>query len=180
MAAHMAIEVITIRLRNWDRFSGLSVLLIDQAMHILSLVLLVAIATPILPLETMTTFGMESNPVWLALGCALIGVSFMGSIIVFEVSNTVGPDDWNKDILPYDRARVLGLLERSAAVLLATMVSPVLIVAPFIPRVVVAWRSDTTERARQMIVAAVGLAVCIAGWALVVLVALSANPTPGL
>lgn len=174
----MAIEVITIRLRNWSHLSGLSVLLIDQAMHILSLVILVAVAAPSLSLETVTTFGMELSPVWTALGCALIGVAFMGSIIVFEVSNTVGPDDWNQDILPYDRARVLGLLERSAALLLATMINPVLIVVPFIPRVLVAMRSDTNERARQMMVAAIGLAICIAGWAFVALVALSANSTP--
>jgi len=175
----MAIEVVTIRLRNWGHLSGLSVLLIDQAMHILSLVILVAIATPLLPLETVTTFGMELNPVWIALGCALIGVAFMGSIIIFEVSNIVGSDDWSQDILPYDRARVLGLLERSAALLLATMINPALVVLPFIPRVVVAIRSDATERARQMIVAAVGLAVCIAGWAFVAFVALSANSAPG-
>ena len=180
MAAHLAIEVITIRLRDWGHLSGLSVFLIDQSMHILSLVILVALAAPSLSIDTVTTFGIELSPVWTALGCALIGVAFMGSIIIFEVSNTVGPDDWNQDILPYDRARILGLLERSAALLLATMVNPALIVVPFIPRVVVALRSDAAERARQMIVAAIGLAVCVAGWALVMLVALSTNSTLGL
>ena len=175
MAAHMAIEVVTINFRRWGRISGLSVFLVDQAMHIVSLVIIVAIAAPSLPLQDVTTFGIALDPVWTALICALIGVAFMGSIIIFEVTNTVGPDDWNQDILPYDRARVLGMLERSSALLLATMFSPILVVVPFLLRTVIALRSEPAERARQMTVAAVGLAVCIIGWAFVLLVTLSTN-----
>ena len=178
MAAHAGIELITIKMRTFRRMSGLSVFLIDQAMHIVYLVVIVLVATPWVNVETVTTFGRVVDPAIVAFACALIGVTFMGSIIVFEVSNTVGPDAWNRDILPYDRARIVGMVERGVALLLGVAVpvlagalGPVLMVIPFMPRVVYATQRDPEERARQMVIAATGLIICIVGWAFVIFTA---------
>jgi hypothetical protein len=178
MAAHAGIELITIRMRTFRHMSGLSVFLIDQAMHIVSLVVLVYVATPWIDVEEVTTFGQVVDPAVVAFACALIGVSFMGSIIVFEVSNTVGPDTWNREILPYDRARITGMVERGAALVLGVAVpalggalGPVLMVLPFIPRIVYATRQEGEERARQMVIAATGLIICVFGWSFVIFTA---------
>jgi len=168
MAAHLGIEVITIRMRNIERLSGLSVFLIDQTMHILSLVILVWFATPIAPVGTITTFGMSVEPAVVALACGLIAVSFMGSIIIFEVVNTVGPGSWNRDILPYNRARILGMIERGVALLAGVLISPVVLFIPFLPRIIWATQQPPEERARQMLIAATGLLITAVGWAFVV------------
>ena len=124
MAAHLGIEVITIRMRGLERLSGLSVFLIDQAMHIISLVILVWVATPIAPVNEIKSFGLTVDPAVVALACGLIMVTFMGSIIVFEILNSVGPDSWDRDILPWNRARILGMLERGTSLVLGVLINP--------------------------------------------------------
>ncbi|MDZ4063830.1 MAG: DUF3307 domain-containing protein, partial [Coriobacteriia bacterium] len=119
MGAHTLIEIITIRARASTRLSGLSIFLIDQALHILSLVVLVLFATASVTIDAVTTLGMTVDPAWIALACAAILVTFMGSIVVFEVSNTFGPNTWNLEILPYDTARIVGMIERGTALMLA-------------------------------------------------------------
>jgi hypothetical protein len=168
MAAHLAIEVVTIRMRGFERLSGLSVFLIDQALHMLSLVILVWVATPIAPVTEITTFGFSVDPAVVALACGLIGVTFMGSIIVFELLNAVGPDSWDRDILPYDRGRILGMLERGTALVAGVLINPILMIAVFIPRVIWGLRLPHEERARQMVIATTGLIICIVGWAFVI------------
>jgi len=175
IAAHTAIEVVTIRAREMDQLSGLSVFLIDQSLHIASLAVLVWVAEPYAPVESVATFGLNLNATWIAVACALVGVAFMGSIIIFEVVNSIGPSEWNRDILPFDAARVLGMVERGAALMLAVLVHPLLIVLPFLPRVVVAFRNQEPERARQMVVATTGLVVCLTTWILVLIVAMTSS-----
>jgi len=173
MAAHIAIEVVTINARSARELSGLSVFLIDQSLHVASLVALVWIAEPAAPIDDIATLGAVVDPVWVALACAFIGVTFMGSIIVFEVSNSIGPRSWNRDVLPFDGGRVLGMLERGASLVFAVLVHPLLIIVPFLPRVVVALRQREPERARQMVVATTGLIVSLAAWILVLVASLS-------
>jgi hypothetical protein len=178
MAAHLGIEVITIRMRSLKRLSGLSVFLIDQGLHILSLVVIVWFVAPIAPVDTITTFGFVVDPAVVALADGLIAVSFMGAIIIFEVTNAVGPDSWNRHILPYDMPRILGMLERGIALLLGVLVNPVVMVAAFAPRVIYAFRQEPDARARQMVAATAGLIVCIVGWAFVVYTAAVARGGP--
>lgn len=175
MAAHMGIEIVTIKARNSQKLSGLSIFLIDQAMHITSLVVLVLVAAPEIGTTEILTFGSSVDPVWVGLACALIAVSFMGSIISFELVNSVGPSTWNRDILPYDLPRVLGLVERGSALLFAVLLHPAMLVFPFLPRVMLALRKPEEEKAKQMLIATSGLLVTAAGWALVMMVSMSAH-----
>ncbi len=182
-AAHLAIEVITIRARNSGTLSGLSIFVIDQGLHILSLVALVWIASPVANVEQIRTVGMVVDPSVIALVCALIGVTFMGSIIIFEVANEFGPESHRRVLLPYDRERIVGMCERGAALttaVLAPAVSgishpllpPLILLLFFVPRVVHALRCPLEERAYQMLVAVAGLMTTAIGLAFVAGVAL--------
>ena len=178
MAAHLGIEVITIRMRSFDHLSGLSVLLIDQAMHILSLIVLVWFAVPVAPVGDITTFGLTVDPAVVALACGLIAVSFMGSIIIFEVANAFGPDSWKRDILPYDGSRIFGMVERGVALLAGVLLTPVVLFIPFLPRVIWALRHKDEQRAQQMLIATTGLLIVVAGWASVVFTSAVAHAGP--
>lgn len=171
MAAHLLIEVITIRLRSCRFTSGLSVFVMDQGLHILSLVILIWVATPLIDVDSIQTFGLNLGTAWVALACALIGVTFMGSILVFEVTNAFGPRSKQRVILPYDRERIIGMIERAAALLLATLLPPatgsssallpmVLLVIAFIPRTLYSLTLPAEEKAYQMLFAATGLCIC--------------------
>lgn len=171
IAAHLLIEVITIRLRSSDRPSGFSVFLIDQGLHVLSLVILVWLASPIVNVEQVRTFGMNVSATWIALACGLVGVTFLGSILVFEVVNAFGPVSRRREILPYDAERVLGMIERGGALLAATLlpgslglVSPLvpvaLLVVAFVPRILYSTTQPAENKAYQMMFAAAGLCIC--------------------
>ncbi len=175
MAAHVAIEVITIRARMGTSLSGLSVFLVDQALHITSIVLLVALAEAQTNPEGIATFGYAMSTAMVAFLCALVAVTFMGAIIVFEINNSVGPDSWNMELLPYDFGRVAGMVERGASLALGVLVHPALLFVPFLPRIILALAKKPEERARQMLIATTGLVVCTVGWALVAGVALAAR-----
>ena len=168
MTAHILIEIITLTARSSSRFSGLTVFLVDQAMHIASLVVLVWLASPKLEIEHITTFGFKLEPELIALACAYIAVTFMGAIIIFEVSNSFGPDKWNKNILLYDRSRILGMIERASALLLSVWLGVAFVLIPFIPRLFKSWKEEGDERSRQIMVFLSGLIICVAGWAFVV------------
>ena len=64
-AAHLLIEVITIRLRQ-GRLSGLSVFVIDQGLHMLSLVVLVLVASPVADASAGLTAPDPTTPVPIA------------------------------------------------------------------------------------------------------------------
>lgn len=177
-AAHLAIEVITIKARNSGALSGLSVFIIDQGMHIVSLIALVWIAAPAANVEEIGTLGMQPDASLVALACGLIGVTFMGSILVFEFANTFGPLSHRRTILPYDAERVIGMLERGGALTAAVLapavlgvthplVPPAILVAFFVPRVIYALGRPLEERAYQMLFATTGLAVTSVGLAFV-------------
>jgi hypothetical protein len=168
MAAHLAIEVFSIRFRAFEHVSGLSVFLVDQALHMASLVILVWLATPVAPVGEITTFGFSVDPAVVAMACGLVVVTFMGSIIIFELANAVGPDSWNRDILPWSVERVVGMVERGTALLAGVLTNPIVMIAVFIPRIIWALRRPSEERARQMLIATAGLAICILTWAFVI------------
>jgi len=174
MAAHLAIEVLTIRLRAFDGISTLSVFIIDQGLHITSLIALVWASSRISEIERIRTFGLDVGPSVLALACALIGVMFMGAIIVHELGNSFGPVALRRAILPYDLPRVYGMLERGSALLLAILVHPALVLAPFVPRAVYLARLSRERRTMQLLAVTGGILVCIGGWAAVALVTLTA------
>ncbi|MDH4140515.1 MAG: DUF3307 domain-containing protein [Coriobacteriia bacterium] len=175
MAAHVAIEVITIRARASTKLSGLSVFLIDQALHVLSIVVLVWTASPYVEVDEVAFLGMDVSAAIVAFLCALVATTFMGAVIIFEVVNSMGPESWNRDILPYDRARILGMIERASALAIGVFVNPALIFVPFLPRMARAFSRSDDERAQQMIAAATGLVVCVMGWAVVAGVAIASQ-----
>ncbi len=178
VAAHLFIEVVTIRLRTSGRASGLSVFLIDQGLHVVSLVVLVWLATPISDVEQVRTFGMDVPASWVALACGLVAVTFLGSILVFEVINAFGPISRQRTILPYDAERIIGMLERGAALLAATMIPAVvgtsepfvpvaLLVIAFIPRTIYSLSQPAENRAYHMLFAATGLCLCALAFAFI-------------
>lgn len=167
-AAHLAIEVITIRARNSGTLSGLSVFVIDQGMHVFSLVALVWIASPAADVEHVRTFGAMIDTPVIALACGLIGATFMGSIIVFEFANAFGPESYRRTILPYDSGRIVGMLERGGALVAAVLgpaalgishplLPPAILLGFLLPRVLYALRQPLEARAYQMLIASAGL-----------------------
>lgn len=176
MAAHLAIEVVTIRIRATSRISGLSVFLIDQGLHVVSLVVLVWLASQLMDIETATAFGVRASVPALALACATVAAAFMGAIVCHETTNVFGPESRRRLLLPFDWARVYGMLERATALFAAVFVNPALVVVPFIPRFVYLWRRSADDKAYHMIIAATGLIIAAMGWVFVALITLtSAN-----
>lgn len=174
MAAHLAIEVITIRLRTSDTLSALSVFVVDQGLHLTSLVALVWAASRLGDIEHVRTLGLDVGPAVLALACAGLGVTFMGAIVVHEVGNSFGPETQRRTILPYDAPRIYGMAERGAALALAVLVHPALVLAPFIPRALYMLRLQPDARTMHALAAFVGLLVCISGYAAVAVVVFAA------
>jgi len=173
MAAHLAIEVVTIRIRATSRISGLSVFLIDQGLHVVSLVVLVWLASQLMDIETVTAFGVRASVPALALACATVAAAFMGAIVCHEVTNVFGPDSKRRVILPFDWARVYGMLERVTALFASVLVNPAFLVLPFLPRFIYLWRRSADEKAYQMIIAATGLIMVAMGWVFVALITLA-------
>jgi len=173
MAAHLAIEVVTVRIRATSRMSGLSVFLIDQGLHVVSLVALVWIGSQLMDIETATAFGVTASIPALALACAVVAAAFMGAIVCHEVTNAFGPESKRRVLLPFDWARVYGMLERTVALVAAVLLNPAYLALPFIPRVVYLWRKSADDRAYHMIIAATGLVMATIGWLFVVLVTLT-------
>lgn len=173
MAAHLAIEIITIRLRATEELSALSVFVVDQGLHLTSLVALVWAASRLGDIEHVRTLGFDVGPSLLAMSCAILGVTFMGAIIVHEVGNSFGPEELRRVILPYDLPRVYGMLERGLALVLAVLVNPALVLAPFVPRAIYLLRLRPDGRTMHALAAFVGVLVCVSGWAAVTVVTLA-------
>ncbi|MDP2234173.1 MAG: DUF3307 domain-containing protein [Actinomycetota bacterium] len=173
MAAHIVIEVITVRIRATNRVSGLSVFLIDQGLHVVSLVALVAIGAQLVDIDTTDGMALSLGVPALALACAVVAVGFMGAIVGHETVNAFGPMSKQRVLLPFNMQRVLGMLERISALLLAVLVGPVFMLAAFAPRVMYIWRRSADDRAYHMIIAATGLVVAAAGWLFVAMLTLA-------
>lgn len=172
MAMHLAIEVVTVRLRAASTVSGLSVFLIDQGLHIVSLVALVWISSRLINIEHVTAFGMELSVPTLALACAATAVAFMGAIVGHEAANEFGPTSKSRVILPFDAARIYGMFERTMALLAAVLVNPFCLALAFAPRLLYFWRASADEKAYQTILAASGIIMATMGWLFVALLTL--------
>ncbi len=165
-AAHFGIEHLTVRARQTLDGSGLRIFLLDQGLHVVSLVFIAFVFSK----------GVESGVfVWhvplgtLAGVCGLFTVAFLGSILAFEVRMaTLGKDAPGDPILGLDGERIYGMAERGGALALALVFpTPSAGILVFIPRVLAALVAPPRRRTRYAVDAAVGLAVCTLVWLLV-------------
>jgi len=166
-SAHFAVEHLTIRARRSPGTSNITVFLLDQALHVVSLAIIAAVGrgTPATPVIGMWAVTARE----LAIACAVTTVAFGGSILVFEAqvalaSNATDPDP----ILGFDAARVYGFAERGGALLAALLLpSPLLGLIMFAPRLGYASFGPAERRRSQLAALGVGLAICVVAWTLV-------------
>jgi hypothetical protein len=162
VAAHLAIELLTIAAYRATRTRGLFTFTFDQTLHFLSLGLIVWLVGAWRIDETAVSFGVEMPIGTLAAIAGLLMVTLFGSILVFETVNAALKADEGKGrILRWDLPRVGGVIERGSALVLALLWSPLLLAAPFLPRLIVALRSPPDERARQALTLVSGLVLCV-------------------
>ncbi len=163
--AHAGIEPLTIRARNLTEASGLSLFLLDQALHVVSLVL-VALVFPA-PDRTVL-FVWDVTPGSLAMVAGIGTVAFFGSILAFEVRMAAGGPP--QTVIGLDARRLYGMAERSAALGIA-LVSPLpaLGLLAFGPRILYAFISSERQRAASLLDASVGMVLCVFVWGLLVL-----------
>jgi hypothetical protein len=172
-AAHLAIEYISVPARSDGTRSGLVVFVLDQALHVISLVL-ISLALPAAVPPGVA--GLQLSMVQLAFVDGIVAVALMGSILAFEVRASVheGGDRAEGTLLPFDGARAYGMFERSAALIVAA-VSPIPVVgyAAFAPRAAFALSLPPAAKARHLSETAVGAALCTVVWLLVAAVAIA-------
>jgi hypothetical protein len=165
--AHFIVEHLTIRARRAPESSNLTVFLLDQALHVVSLAIIAAVGLPTTmpPLIAMWPVSLH----WLALVCAIATVAFGGSILVFEAQMALGGDDAEADpVLKLDAARLYGFVERGGALLAAFVLpAPALAALAFLPRLLFAATRQGAARSQHIAAFAVGLSLCLIGWALV-------------
>lgn len=174
---HLVIERITIATYTRTPTRGLFTFLMDQAMHALSIALVVWLSGRMSASAPGSVFGVALSPVGIAKVSAFATVTLFGSILVFETVGAVLGDE-KGGILRLDGPRIYGIVERGLALALA-LVHPALMVAPFVPRIATALRRDPEGRRRQVVEAAAGLVVCVAGYAAIAAVAYLAHGPAG-
>lgn len=181
-AMHAVIERITIVTYLKTPTRGLYTLLLDQAMHALSIALIVWVGGHWQIDARAVTFGVSLPITTLAGIVAVLTVSLFGSILSFETVNAFAPDNDPKGhVLRLDAPRVGGFLERGIALGAALlMTSPAAIAAvlvvPFLPRLVYSFTRTGRDRRRLLMEAASGLSLCVLGFAFVALITyLAAN-----
>lgn len=166
--AHLGIEHLSVRARKLMEANGLALFLLDQALHVVSLVIIAAAFGPAEPMISVWTVSLTM----LAAACGMIAVAFAGSILAFEVRVAFlgdGADGPAGPILRLDLERVFGFAERGAALGVALgSGAPALGILVFVPRLVFALIGPMPDRARQMSEAFVGLAICSTVWLMVV------------
>lgn len=174
---HAVIERITIVTYLKTPTRGLFTLLLDQAMHVLSIALVVWLARDWRIDTQALTFGVPIGVQALAAGVAVLAVSLFGSILAFETVNAVtGGEGAKGRVLRLDAARVGGFAERGTALAAALVLHPAAMALPFLPRIAYSFTRAPEDRRRLRIEAAAGLALCLIGYGFVALVSyLSAN-----
>lgn len=172
-AAHLAIEYLSVPARNDTTRPGLVVFILDQALHVISLVL-ISLALPLTVPPGVAGIRMSITQLALLDGVAL--AAFMGSILAFEVRTCAlaSPGRPERALLRLDGARVYGMLERSAA-LIAAATSPIPVVGfvAFVPRTVFALSRPPASRARHLSEVSVGAALCTFVWLLIAAIAIA-------
>jgi hypothetical protein len=176
VVAHLAIELLTIATYRTTRTRGLFTFVFDQTLHFLSLGLIVWIVGAWEVDQTAISFGIEMPIGTLAAIAGMLMVTLFGSILVFENVNAALTEKGEKGtILRWDVPRFAGMLERAAALAAALLWNPALIVVPFIPRAVIAYRSPPGERARQALTLVTGLVLCVAVYAAIMAIVVLAD-----
>jgi hypothetical protein len=164
--AHFGVEHLTIGARRESASSGLTIFLLDQGAHIVSLVLLALVFTEQLP-PVLFVFPVDIHRLAVAAGLATVALA--GSILVFEVEIARRPTtDGTDAILALDRDRLYGMAERAGALAFALALPvPALGAIAFAPRAAYALALPTERRAHHLTAAAVGLGLCTAAWVLI-------------
>ncbi|MHB8762363.1 MAG: DUF3307 domain-containing protein [Coriobacteriia bacterium] len=165
---HLAVEQLSIGARRNPGATGLTVFLLDQGLHLVSLAVIAMI---------LGTTGPYVLAVWevsvttLATVCALATVAFGGSILVFEVQAASVWQQADATVLGLDFSRLYGMAERAGALVLAlVMPLPALGALAFAPRLAYTLTRERERRAHHLPAAAIGLALTAAGWLFVTLV----------
>lgn len=166
--AHFGIEHLTVRARRTTNASGLQLFLLDQALHVVSLILIAfTFGSTIRPMIAL----WPVQPALLAGVCGLATVAFLGSILSFEVRIASIGSTQSQPILKLDAPRVYGMVERGGALTIALMCStPTFGLLAFLPRVIYALAGPSWARARHMTDAAVGILLCSAVWICIALI----------
>jgi hypothetical protein len=162
---HFGVEHLTIGARRSRATSGLTVFLLDQGVHIVSLVLLVlAFNGSVAPV----LFTYMVSPELLAAVCGVATVAFTGSILVFELDAARRPAGGPAPILALDTPRLYGMAERGLSLTVALLGPvPPLGVLAFAPRLAFALTRPATQRIRHLSDAIAGLALCALVWVLI-------------
>lgn len=168
--AHIGVEQLSIRARGDSEASNLTVFLLDQALHVVAMAMIAAVAYENLASPVMGLWSVSLRT--LAATCGVVTVAFAGSIFVFELQAALDSRAQGADrILSLDGARIYGFLERAGALIAALALPvPALGILVFAPRILYALSSPADRRRRQLIAAAGGSLLCAAAWALVVLI----------
>jgi hypothetical protein len=158
---HLCIERLTIMTYVRTPTRGLFTLLFDQTLHLLSITLVVWLAGDWSLDAHAFAFGLRVPVVGLATIDALLTVMLLGSILAFETGNALLRGDAGKGrVLRFDLPRVAGMLERGVALTAAITLSPLVAALAFVPRLAWAATRDGGQRARPVLEAATGAALC--------------------
>jgi len=165
--AHSVIELLTVRARNDTPTSGLTVFLLDQALHVTSLaVIAFLLAGP--PAEARSVlFLWPVSTVVLAVIALMATVALFGGILVFEVETSFRRRDGieTHPILGLDGRRLFGIAERAVAFGLSLVgPGPYLGFAAFLPRLVT--MRDAQSRRHDTPALAVGGGLVLVAWGL--------------
>jgi hypothetical protein len=160
-SAHLVIERLTIVTYLQTPTRGLFTLLLDQTLHMLSIALIVWVAGG-WTLDTQAiTFGIHLPVAQVAAAAGLLAVTSFGSILAFETDNSLLRGDSAKGrVLRFDLPRCAGMLERGTAFILALVWSPAGALLVFAPRLVWGATRHHDHRARPILQAITGAALC--------------------
>lgn len=165
--AHLAVEHLTIRARRAPGTSNVTVFLLDQALHVVSMVIIAAAAMSLQAEPSIALWPVSLQV--MATVCGAATVAFGGSILVFEVQVALDPGTDGPDpILTLDAERLYGFAERGGALVAAVLLPwPLVGLLAFVPRLICAQVCAADARARHLAAAAVGAGLCVIAWALV-------------
>lgn len=168
---HLGVEQLSIGARRTGSSRGLTVFLLDQGLHVVSLAMIALLSRDSVPAVIGT---WPTSLEFLAMVCGLTTVAFAGSILVFEVQVARRDHTGTGPILRLDGARLYGMAERAFALLLALLApSPLLGCIVFLPRVVIAAFTNGDARTHHIVAAGVGLGLTAVAWILITSVSLT-------